>query len=1413
MYEAARVTDPIAHTSALAGFLVGAVIGIALIAAVAFATFTCGFGVALLAGLAAGLGASGILALGEGIGKMFSSPSGSILVGSPNVIANNLHVAYVQLSTVACSKHNPTPVVAEGSTNIFINGMPVARKDDKITCGAKIDGGSNNVHLGGGTKQYLPVQDEVPSWLRTAVDWAFALAGLVGGLAGLAKQLAQQGMKLSLRAFTPCAAKFIGGFVIGEVASRYVIGPTVERAVGGLLGHPVDVTSGRKLLLAHREVDFSLPGHLPLECARFYASDLEREGALGRGWVLPWDLRLEAHEGMLYYFDLQGRKMVFPKVEPGHSLYSEAEQRTLSCTRDGRYVLHDITETYYEFGPLPSDGVAWLRRKEDQRGQWHAFERDASGRLDAIRTSSGQHLRFNYANPHGRLSEIELLEGGTPGAQVRYGYDDQGQLVDVTDALGRITRRFAYADGRMVSHQDFLGFECHYRWAEIDGQARVVEHGTSTGERYTLQYDTAKRETTATDELGRQARWHYDEHRQIVDSTDFDGSRYRVEYNEAGHPIALYLPGERSIQLERDALGRIVKETDPLGRTTATVYHGNSVRIVERTLPDGGRYRADYDPRGLMLTSIDPLGRIEHYDYDDAGLPTRHIDARGGIQRMQWNRCGQLLAYTDCSDKTTRHEYDIDGNPTATRDAAGRRTEYQVTRTGEVTAIVLPDGSREEFEYDPAGQLIRHVDAFQRVRTWQHNERGQVVASIDPAQRALRYEYDHRGRLIALTNANGAQYRFDYDPGNRLAKETRPDGIERQLRYDEAGELTAIATLGTPPKYDAWPRPVPITGEVPAPAPEIPERTAREVRFERDSIGRLTARHTDTASTAYVWNDNDQLAEAKVTPTEAGQRLGLQPDRIAFDYDIAGRLVAEHGTHGSVRYALDALDNLAALTLPQGQRIDTLSYGSGHVHQVRMGEQVISDFERDELHREVQRTQGQLTQRCGYDALGRRLWQSAGRTPQTLGPNQGKLWRSYAFDKHGELGEQHDSLRGTVRYAYDPAGQLGLRTTQELAQEQFAWDAAGNLLDDIARKSRGHVQDNRLKVWQDLRFDYDAFGNLVEKKKGAQQVQRFSFDADDRLIAVVTENPHGRIETRFAYDALGRRIERSETLHETSQTQPHTERKRFVWQGLRLVQELRETGVSNYLYSPDDAYTPLARIDQALSEDKVGTVGTGRIYHFHTDLVGTPLEVTDEAGELAWAGRYQAWGRVGRGEDQAINAKIEQPLRFPGQYADENTGLHYNTFRYYDPDVGRFISQDPIGLMGGENLYAYAPNPTAWTDPWGWARQPGHFLEWAWHRPSTGEYMEGIEFSGSDKAKPGRLTFQQQLDVHTEAKVLGKLEHSVQPGDKLYLWGTKDPCDPGHRGCATKMAEFAKKKGVEIRYRNKTTNQEFKFGC
>ena len=153
-------------------------------------------------------------------------------------------------------------------------------------------------------------------------------------------------------------------------------------------------------------------------------------------------------------------------------------------------------------------------------------------------------------------------------------------------------------------------------------------------------------------------------------------------------------------------------------------------------------------------------------------------------------------------------------------------------------------------------------------------------------------------------------------------------------------------------------------------------------------------------------------------------------------------------------------------------------------------------------------------------------------------------------------------------------------------------------------------------------------------------------------------------------------------------------RTTFLWDGMQMIQESSaDKRQSLYLYTDEGSYEPLARIDRNGNQEQ-------HIYYFHTDLNGLPEELTDEAGEIVWECSYQLWGKP---IQEIAHTEIQQNLRYQGQYLDRETGLHYNTFRYYDPDTGRFTQPDPIGLAGGYNLYQYAPNALMWIDPWGWA--------------------------------------------------------------------------------------------------------------
>jgi len=241
--------------------------------------------------------------------------------------------------------------------------------------------------------------------------------------------------------------------------------------------------------------------------------------------------------------------------------------------------------------------------------------------------------------------------------------------------------------------------------------------------------------------------------------------------------------------------------------------------------------------------------------------------------------------------------------------------------------------------------------------------------------------------------------------------------------------------------------------------------------------------------------------------------------------------------------------------------------------------------------------------------------------------------------------------------------------------ETFSHDPAGTLL---GSREAGSIQGNRPLLHGDRHLDYDAHGNLVRERRGRAQalVTHYRYDAQHRLIQATL--PDGS-EAHYRYDAFGRRIAKTVAGRTTE----------FLWQGDRLVAESGPDGYRSYLYEPG-TFRPLALLD-----------GEGpqavRPYHYHLDHLGTPQELTDASGTLAWSARYRAYGNLARLDIE----QITQPLRFQGQYHDPETGLHYNRHRYYHPETGSFITPDPIKLAGGLNNYQYVINPTGWVDPLG----------------------------------------------------------------------------------------------------------------
>ena len=556
------------------------------------------------------------------------------------------------------------------------------------------------------------------------------------------------------------------------------------------------------------------------------------------------------------------------------------------------------------------------------------------------------------------------------------------------------------------------------------------------------------------------------------------------------------------------------------------------------------------------------------------------------------------------------------------------------------------------------------------------------------------YAYDKARRLTVLTNENGETYRLDYDPTDNLIQETGWDGKITAYGYDAAGQLVQQTEYGqSADKGRLKDRP----------------ETWHIHHFKRNILGQLIEKQSRKVSGRDGQSKDEGISRTRFEYDPITGNLTKarnQHSSVELAYDELDRLIGEttvhNGQSATVGYQYDPLGNRIRTILPDGRQIDYLYYGSGHLHQISLDGEVVSDIERDKLHREIQRTQGSISSLYDYDPMGRlksqrTVWSG---TPTPHGKQNplagGAVNRRYAYDKAGNLIQSADQRSGVLNYVYDKIGRIQeARNSQTGRSETFAFDPAHNILSDKAAEGKGSniSSGNRLKEYNGIEYTYDALGNLIYRQLPNGENQYYQYDLENQLVRAEIKKPAGNTEIwTYAYDPFGRRLskERQDKLAWTS-TDP--KRTHFVWDGSRLLQEYTYKGCYTYIYTDQDSYEPLAQVFDNAKD------GKQYFAYFHTDQIGIPREMTDIHGNLLWYGEYTAWGRLKK--DERIYKDAHQPFRLQNQYFDEETGLHYNFFRYYEPDTGRFINQDPIGLFGGDNLYSFGNQVLDFIDPLG----------------------------------------------------------------------------------------------------------------
>ena len=1044
---------------------------------------------------------------------------------------------------------------------------------------------------------------------------------------------------------------------------------------------PVDAVSGWMLTDA---TDVNLPGVLPLILRRAYASGYATGRLFGPGWASTLDQRLSVNAAGIHFAGDDAQRLDYPVPVPGQEVLPRRGARwPLAWDQDSDeiritdpwsgHTRHFATVHYGD----DTGQIRDLTAITDRNGNYINILRDEGGTPTAVEHAGYRVAIDTTVSPAGpRITALRLLDADAESGSTlkRFQYDERGRLTGVVNSSDL---PFTYEwdqDNRISAWQDRSGYRYEYTY---DHLGRVIR-GEGEFLAGTFDYDPANRTTVVTDSLGNATTIVYDEHGHVCSETDSLGNTVLTETDSYGRILARTDALGATTRFHRDDNGDLRRLVAPDG-TVTTVDYNEFHRPIAVTGPDGTTWRKQYDALGNLVAVIDPAGAVTRFGYSPAGALTAGTDALGAVTRFTNNAAGLVVAESDPLGNTTRAVRDAAGRVTQVVDPLGSVTSFEWDSEGLPASRTDPNGATIRWRHDANGRLVEVVDPIGAVTRFEPGPMGTLAARTQPDGVRNAYQYDSERNLVAVTNSDGATWNYTYDPARRLIGETDFIGRELSYSYDAAGHLVGR-----------------ITG------------TGQEICLVRDVMGRVVARHTPEGEYGYSYDTAGRLFGA------TGPGASLE-----YEYDLLGRVLAETVDGRTMRYAYDAAGRRTRRVTASGAESGWTYDITGRPIELAAGTGSLA-FAYDATGREVRRGLGGggwLTR--DYDLAGQLIAEQLGygdlSEPHPVNGSEAMtadtiLSRSWAWRADGVPEEIRDSLRGSRSFTSDSAGRVTAVSAHGW-RETYAYDAYGNpttnAADDHSGAAVGQAEPtitHRTLIQRSRRTsnEYDHAGRLVRTVRrsldGRRKTWDYTWDSQDRLVQANTPD-HGT--WRYSYDPLGRRIGK----HRLGPEGTVAEQVLFSWDGSRLAEQTTpaDDGTAVTLtwdYDPG-TFRPAAqrrngRLEGAdgFDQDLVDEV----FYAIVTDLVGTPSELVTPDGGIAWHSTTTLWGRtVGVSAEPGLDC----PLRFPGQYHDAETGLHYNLHRYYDPDSAAYLTPDPLGLAPSPNDHAYVHNPLISADPLG----------------------------------------------------------------------------------------------------------------
>lgn len=1036
---------------------------------------------------------------------------------------------------------------------------------------------------------------------------------------------------------------------------------------------PIDVATGEMVM---NQTDVELAGALPLVLARTHVSSYREGHWFGRSWSSTLDQRLEVDDLGVCYVTADGMVLVYPTLDGGSSVLPEEGPRwPLARTDEGGYTVVDPDRghTMHFFAPDGSN-VFPLTAITDRNGHRIDLDYDTDGTINEVRHSGG--YRIGVASSGGLITALSL-RGADPRddlALIRYRYDENGQLTEVINSSG-VPLRFGYDTyGRIVRWVDRNDVWYRYTYDEVGRCVRTSGSGECMAG--TFEYAPDNRITVWTNSLGHARTFHLNKLAQVIREVDPLGNATISQWDRYDRLLARTDPLGRTTRYRYDPAGNLVAVTRSDGSQVTAEY--NELRLPVTVVdPDGAVWQREYDQRGNLTALIDPVGARTAYDYDDRGNLTAITDALSQTRHVQTNASGLVVGITDPLRATTRYTRDAFGRVVTITDPVDGVTRLGWTVEGKLAWRTLPDGATERCTYDGEGNLIEYIDAIGQVTRIEIGYFDLPVAEIGPDGARLEFFYDTELRLVTVTNPQGLVWRYDYDPAGNLVRETDFNGRELRYVHDDAGQLI-----------------------------ERTNGAGQTIRFTRDLLGNIGEQRSGESVTTFVYDAAGRIVAATNADAE-----------LAFEYDPLGRMLVETCNGRTVTSTYDLLGRRVHRRTPSGAESVWEYDANDQPVTLHTAGQALY-FHYDAAGREVERLLGTgavLT--LTWDAnhrLASQTLTAGGLAPDGVrSARQARLVqrRSYRYRPDGYVTDIEDHLSGNRAFDLDSAGRV--TAVQGTGwSERYAYDAAGNITqadwpilsqaespDGDARGERKYA-GTLIRHAGNIRYEHDAQGRVIlrqQKRLSAKpRTWRYTWDADDRLVAVTT--PDGQ-RWRYLYDPLGRRTAKQRLGNDEESV---VDQVGFTWDDVVLAEQthtVRDGGSGRttvWEWRPG-TFRPLSQTERTPLREAPQEWINEQFYAIVTDLVGTPTEMVDPVGNLAWRPGTILWDASAVQGPKGASC----PLRFPGQYHDSETGLNYNYHRYYDPAVGRYESNDPLGLEGGFNPHAYVPNPINWLDPLG----------------------------------------------------------------------------------------------------------------